>query len=234
MYTKLAIGLIFLTVIIKFPQVEKIKLLATPIFVLFTFIFLCIVSHDMYLIYTDYEGFKPKADCKFGDQTEREYFIWENLTVYVGIVMFGFELIASLFPIRNAMKDPKKITKVSISAYIFLLCLFLSMGILTYTVYGNDTKQTAFYCYTWEHNSFFYLLQCLFMLFLSPFIPFYIISIFEPLEYFDSYKRFLTNPDGTLSTDRKVLIRSIGTTCIVAVCFISDKVSDVTEFKGNF
>ena len=65
-------------------------------------------------------------------------------------------------------------------------------------------------------------------------MPMFIISIFEPLEYFDSYQKFLRNPDGTMSTDRKVLVRSIGTMFIVAICFISDKVSEVTQFKGNF
>ena len=104
--------------------------------------------------------------------------------------MFGFHSIAFMFPIRNAMKQPKNMTKVTIAAYIFLGPLFLIIGILSYTVYGNDTKQTAFYCYTWQYDKLFYVLEVFFMLTLAMWSPFYIISMFEPLEYLESYKRF--------------------------------------------
>ena len=227
-------GIIFLVIIIKFPHVEKIKLLAIPIFVFFMFIYLCVTSNYVYLILTEYENFLPKEDCKFGDQTDRQYFRWKNITVYTGISMFGYHSIAFMFPIRNAMKEPKKMTKVSISAYAIMLPLFLSIDILGYTVYGNDTKQTVFYCYFYEHDMFFYILECLFMLFLSIFTPFYIITMFEPLEYLESYRKFLKNPDGTISSKKTMFIRSIGTIFIVSLSFVSDKVSDITQFKGNF
>ena len=232
--TKIVMGIIFLIIVIKFPQVQKIKFLATPIFVLFTSIFLCIISNYVYLIVTDYENFQPKEDCKFGNQTDRHYFRWEHITLHAGIVMFTMNSISFMFPIRNAMKEPRNMTKVTISAYTFFVPFLLSIGILGYTVYGDDTKQTAFYCYSYKHDIFFYISECLFMLFLSIFSQFYIITMFEPLEYLEFYRKFLTNPDGTISTDRVILIRSIGSICIVSVSFLTEKLSDVSEFKGNF
>ena len=131
------------------------------------------------------------------------------------------------------MKKPKEITKVTVYSLSILGCLFLLMPLCTYLVYGNYTKKTSFYCYTWDNQPYFYICQVVFVVFLAPYMPFYIIGIFEPLEYFETYKKFLMNREGEVSRYKLVFVRAVGTLVTVAFCMISDNVSLVTEFAGN-
>ena len=131
------------------------------------------------------------------------------------------------------MKKPKKITKVTVYSLSILGCLFLFLPLTVYMVYGNYTKHTSFYCYTWDHQPYFYVCEVVFVVCLAPFMPFYIIGTFEPLEYFETYKKFLMNNEGEISTYKLVFIRSVGTLVTVAFCMLSNDVSQVTEFAGN-
>ena len=103
--------------------------------------------------------------------------------------MYGLGAVSIIFTIRNTMKEPKKLPKVTISAFSILTSIFVLLPLSTYVVYGDKTKESSFYCYNWNHEPFFYILECMFILGLVPFMPFFIISIFEPLEFFENYKR---------------------------------------------
>lgn len=227
------IGLVYQTIIIQFPEPEKLKLLAMPIFFTYMIIFLSVLGNDLYLKIVNFEGFIPKEDCSFGKNTIQDLFRWQNTTAYLGIALYGYEAVGTLFPIRNTMKDPKKITTVSVSSFLVLGVLFLQIGLFTYMVYGNDTLKSAFYCYTWNHQPFFYICEVIFNLLLTPFMPFYIIAIFEPQEYFPSYKNMVSNADGTTSRVKQVTIRGMGTLIIVACCCLSNDTNMITEFAGN-
>ena len=103
--------------------------------------------------------------------------------------MYGLGGLSTAFTIRNTMAEPKKLPKVTISAFVILGFLYLLLPLSTYLVYGDQTQHSSFYCYSWSHDKFFYILEIIFVLTLAPFMPFYIISTFEPLEYFEKYKR---------------------------------------------
>jgi amino acid permease len=232
----LIVGGIYFIIIILFPEPEKIKLLAMPIFVIYTFIFLCIVGDDYRLIFNGFKGFE--TDCIFGKdepvgRVPRDYFRWENTTVYLGMALYGYEAVGTLFAIRNTMEKPKKITGATISTFVILGFLYLFMGISTYLVYGNNTREDSFKCYDKDHDPFFTVLYYVFAFCLAPWMPLYIIAIFEPMEYFGWYSDWLKNDEGKTSRFKLTGMRLIGTALILATTLISNDVTVVTEFGGN-
>jgi amino acid permease len=196
-YIKLICGAIYFVIIILFPEPEKIKLLALPIFVIYTFIFLCIVGDDYRLIFNGFTDFT--TTCKYGPDTAKDYFRWENTTVYLGMALYGYEAVGTLFAIRNTMENPKKITKATIVTFCILGFLYCFMGISTYMVYGNTAAKDSFACYEANTDLFFVVLYYIFTFCLAPWMPLYIISIFEPMEYFGWYSQWLKNTEGKTS-----------------------------------
>lgn len=141
--------------------------------------------------------------------------------------------MSTVFQIRNTMKEPKKLPSVTVCAFLILGVIFLILPLSTYMVYGDQAPTSSFYCYTWEYMPFFFVLQAIFIVGLAPFMPFFIISVFEPLEFFDAYKKCISLSDGTISRARVVIIRSIGTIVVVALCMITNDVNEITELTGN-
>jgi len=153
--------------------------------------------------------------------------------MYLGIALYGYEAVGTLFPIRNTMQNPKKITLATIITFLILGFFFLVTGLSTYFIFGNDTKDSVFACYDRKNDMFFFILQTMFIFFLAPWMPLYIIALFEPFEYFEGYKDFLKNSSGQISRYKLVAVRATGTVVIVGLCMMSNNVNVLTEFAGN-
>ena len=123
-----------------------------------------VIGDDIYLKIVNFDGFHPKTDCKYGNGVTTDLFIWSQTTTYLGIALYGYEAVGTLFPIRNTMANPKKITTVSITAFMVLGTLFLTIGIFSYMVWGNETQKSAFFCYTWNGSPYFYVCEVTFNL----------------------------------------------------------------------
>jgi hypothetical protein len=67
----------------------------------------------------------------------------------------------------------------------------------------------------------------------SLFVPCFIIGVFEPLEYFDTYQKWITGADGDISRMKIVVIRVIGTIVLMSFTLISDSIENITTFSGN-
>jgi hypothetical protein len=61
----------------------------------------------------------------------------------------------------------------------------------------------------------------------------YIIAVYEPLEYFKSYQKWLTGADGEISRLKIVMVRITGCCVVMACTLISDDVVTITGFSGN-
>ena len=66
-----------------------------------------------------------------------------------------------------------------------------------------------------------------------PFLPIFLISIIEQLEYFESYKKWLTDTSGDYSMKKLVGVRLFGGLCIMSITFVSNNVVAITDFTGN-
>lgn len=66
-----------------------------------------------------------------------------------------------------------------------------------------------------------------------PFLPIFLITVIEQLEYFEKYKKWLTMKNGDYSMKKLVGIRLLGGLCIMSLTFLSDNVVTITDFTGN-
>jgi solute carrier family 36 (proton-coupled amino acid transporter) len=76
--------------------------------------------------------------------TERSFAAsYERIPTFFGIVLFTFEGIALVLPLKNAMKKPRnfsKLTGVLNVGMTVATCIFLVIGVLGYWRYGEETS----------------------------------------------------------------------------------------------
>jgi proton-coupled amino acid transporter len=60
--------------------------------------------------------------------------------MFIGTAVFTFEGVGLIIPIADSMKEPKKFPKVLSWTMLFVATLFISIGFLSYLVFGQEVK----------------------------------------------------------------------------------------------
>lgn len=124
---KLGITVIFMFIICVIPEPEKIKYIAMPAFIGVLIVFSSMIINNGYLCINNWD-----------DNLSRELFKFENTTLYIGMCLYSYEGIGTIFTIRNTLKKPRRMHKVVIKSYTFMLVLFVVIGISFYLTYGDE------------------------------------------------------------------------------------------------
>ena len=124
---KIGITIIFMIVICVIPEPEKIKYFALP-----AFIGVAIVLTSM-VAYNGYESM-----YYWDDNLTRDLFVFENTTLYIGIALYSYEGVATVFTIRNTMRKPRHMHKYVIKSYSIMVALFVIIGVSFYLNYGDE------------------------------------------------------------------------------------------------
>lgn len=61
-------------------------------------------------------------------------------TLLIGTAIFTFEGVGLVIPIQSGMRDPEKFPKVLATVTVIMSVLFISIGALSYSAYGSNTK----------------------------------------------------------------------------------------------
>jgi hypothetical protein len=102
-------------------------------------------------------------------------------------------------------------------AYVGVGVMFAIIGTSFYLTYGDEgLLQSSFDYFPRSGSALGYSLVCLFNFTSLPFIPLYLITIVEQLEYFDDYKKWLTKEDGDFSLRKLVGVRVIVGSVVMA------------------
>ena len=76
-------------------------------------------------------------------------------------------------------------------------------------------------------------MYCIFNLFCIIYIPIFLVSCVEQMEYYDKYRNWLLSKDGELNKVKMVSIRIIFGLIVMGITFISNDVVKITNFSGN-
>lgn len=141
-------GLCFVYVLILActPEPEKIKIFAVPAFLTIVFIFIAMIVTNTIDFAEDNISGPP-----------RNLTNWSELTVYLGIALYSYEAVATLFTVRNSMKEPKKCAPLCVWSFTTVGAMFMIMGCSFYSVYGQTFTNAVWEKFPWETSKFFYL-----------------------------------------------------------------------------
>ena len=96
----------------------------------------------------------------------------DNSFMYMGITMFSFSSIGTIFTVRNSMEDPKTLPWISVKTYMFTGFIVKILGISFYWVYGNENlKEVVFDYYPMDSGYYFTILKWGFNLTQTIFLP---------------------------------------------------------------
>ncbi|KAJ3653327.1 hypothetical protein Zmor_012584 [Zophobas morio] len=99
--------------------------------------------------YTTYEGLPPASDRYLLSPLER----WP---LYFGTVLYAFEGITFILPLRNEMKRPEQFINwygVLNVGMVFVMILYFFVGMLSYWKYGEDVESSVFLNLTQEDKN---------------------------------------------------------------------------------
>ncbi|XP_051870776.1 proton-coupled amino acid transporter 1 [Pristis pectinata] len=65
---------------------------------------------------------------------------WKSFAMFFGTAIFAFEGIGVVLPLENQMQRPHKFPAILYSAMSFVTLLYVSIGILGYTCFGDEIK----------------------------------------------------------------------------------------------
>ena len=64
-----------------------------------------------------------------------EYFRIESATVYIGMSLYAYEAVATLFTIRNTMRKPKQLVPLIAVTFTIIVSMFILLGSTCYYVF---------------------------------------------------------------------------------------------------
>lgn len=115
--------------------------------------------------------------------------------------------------------------------------VFLVFQLGFYMAYGDgNIEKNVLRMYNFDTHKFLFLLDYMFSLSIIPWLPFYIISLIEQLEYMEITQRFLTqkkDKHNVINRNRVRLVRSMGCVVIMGMTIISNDMIKVTNLSGN-
>ena len=84
------------------------------------FLLITLFSMLMNNFYIKYFNGNPEIDSDL-DKVTHDYINYDidNSFMYMGITMFSFSSIGTLFTVRNSMEDPKSLPKITQKTYTF-------------------------------------------------------------------------------------------------------------------
>ncbi|GME93930.1 unnamed protein product [Ambrosiozyma monospora] len=69
-----------------------------------------------------------------------QYFNEDNWSLFIGVAIFAFEGIGLIIPVQESMKYPEQYPKVLLAVILVCSALFIGVGTLGYTTYGDDVQ----------------------------------------------------------------------------------------------
>ena len=148
---------------------EKIKFISTPCTIF-------LISLLLVVLYYNIENLV----IKFGENKEIHIAHMDYATTYLGISLFAYEAVATLFTVRNSLQKPKKISSLVLYCYIFIGALtIIFVNIIYFTLGEGKIPENIFDLYPRHEYLFVYLLYCIFNFFLIIYLPVFPISCVE-------------------------------------------------------
>jgi amino acid permease len=147
--SKLFITAIFLVTICFTVNGSAFSFLSIPSTVFLLTIIVSMIGHNSYLqIFSHHTS-----------QITQDLVNWDidHTFLYLGITMYSFSGIGSIFTIRNSMLAPKSLPKISNITYVCIAIIFLILGASFYSVYGNENQQPVAFDYYPNHSNYYFL-----------------------------------------------------------------------------
>ncbi|ORY01394.1 hypothetical protein K493DRAFT_255673 [Basidiobolus meristosporus CBS 931.73] len=75
----------------------------------------------------------------------------KDFPLFIGTALFTFEGIGLVIPIVNAMKEPEKFPRMMITAMAVMTVLFVSVGALSYSAFGDEIQTVVLLNMPYKH-----------------------------------------------------------------------------------
>ncbi len=153
-----------------------------------------------------------------------------HLPSFIGVSIFAFECIGSIFPVRNSMKEPEKFPKIFLIISIIVCAIYILFSVICAVSLGNKLNQIVLMDLD-KIQSFFYIFQAFFAvaLILSYPLQFYpVVILIEDCAYF---KKIVKDKNYKLKT---YSVRIMLTLIIFALSFAIPKFASFINLVGAF
>ena len=153
-----------------------------------------------------------------------------HLPSFIGVSIFAFECIGSIFPVRNSMKEPEKFPKVFCFISLIVCVIYILFSVICAASLGHKLNQIVLMDLE-KIQSFFYIFQTMYAiaLILSYPLQFYpIVILIEDSAYF---KKIVLEKHYKLKT---YSVRIMLTLIIFALSFAIPKFASFINLVGAF
>lgn len=202
-------------------QPEKFKFIVIPAFIIICLIFFICLGKVSIVLATDYNP-----------NLTQQAFRPENTFRCIGIYMYSYSAIGTLFSVRNTMKYPQKMPKLASWGFSSIFVCITASGFMCYWAFGNEHLEKNM-LYYFAGQKLFDILNAILNIVLCFWMPFVIVSTSEQFEHFEFYKNWL-NKEEYWGSKCKVITTRITTALLIGmVTFVTSDVITATTFAGE-